>query len=61
MPEEDVTVAMDSAADVAEAALDGLDPGAVQTVATWFAAWYLAAGHKRLGRLLVARAPKRQE
>jgi hypothetical protein len=30
-------------------------------VAKWWAAWYLKAGHKRLGRLLVELAKQKKE
>jgi len=45
---------MDNAAKEAETELTEKMPGeAVTQVAEWFAKWYLKAGHKRLGRLLV--------
>ena len=45
---------MDNAAKNAETELTGTLSGeAVTQVAEWFAKWYLKAGHKRLGRLLV--------
>lgn len=45
--------AMDKAARDAEQDLENLDAEAVKSMADWFAKWYLEAGHKRLGRLLV--------
>ena len=45
---------MDNATKEAEAELAKTVSGeAVAQVAEWFAKWYLKAGHKRLGRLLV--------
>jgi len=44
---------MDAAAQEAEKELAGLDQTAVKTLATWWQKWYLRAGHKRLGRLMV--------
>jgi hypothetical protein len=48
-----VLAAMDAAAEDAEKDLSTLDQAAVQVLATWWLKWYLTAGHKRLGRLLV--------
>ncbi len=50
--------AMDAAAAAAEAAMAGLPPEAVKTVAAWWAEHYPKAGHKRLGRLLAKVAKK---
>lgn len=47
--------AMDAAADDAAEELDTLDPEVVKAIASWWARWYLKAGHKRLGRLMVKR------
>jgi len=44
---------MDAAASEAEQDLENLTGEAVVSVAQWFAKWYLKAGHKRLGRILV--------
>lgn len=44
------------AAKVAEAELKGLDKAAVKLVADWWARNFMTAGHKRLGRALVAQA-----
>ena len=47
--------AMDAAAFLAKQALEQLkkeDPAAVGKLAAWWNAWYLKAGHKRLGRVL---------
>ena len=39
-----------------------LDPSwTAQEVAQWWAKWYLKAGHKRLGRLLVTMSKKKAE
>jgi hypothetical protein len=48
-----VLAAMDVAAKEAEKDLATLDQAAVEAVAAWWSKWYMAAGHKRLGRLLV--------
>ena len=48
-----VLAEMDAAAVEAEKELSTLDQAAVEIVAAWWAKWYLKAGHKRLGRLLV--------
>jgi hypothetical protein len=45
---------MDDAAEEAKDELLALiDEWTVRDVATWWARWYLQAGHKRLGRTLV--------
>jgi hypothetical protein len=44
---------MDAAARKAEEELATLDQATVETIAAWWLKWYLTAGHKRLGRLLV--------
>ena len=44
---------MDSAAMDAEEALAELPVDAVKAVAQWWFDWYMKAGHKRLGRVLV--------
>lgn len=49
---------MDNAASEAEQDLENLTDEAVKAVADWFAKHYLKAGHKRLGRILVAIAKK---
>ena len=48
-----VLAKMDAAAEEAAEDLKTLDPAAVETIAAWWLKWYLTAGHKRLGRLLV--------
>ena len=55
MSEEKGTVLaeMDAAAGEAEKDLATLDQGAVKVIATWWLKWYMTAGHKRLGRILV--------
>lgn len=45
---------MDSAAKEAEQDLENLEAEAVKAMSDWWAKWYLKAGHKRLGRVLVA-------
>jgi hypothetical protein len=47
---------MDKAADDAAKELEKLDPEAVKAVANWWSKWYHVAGHKRLGRKLLAKA-----
>lgn len=51
---EQVKAEMDAAADVARDQLSELNQAAVLVVAQWVAANYMAAGYKRLGRILVA-------
>jgi len=48
------TKAFDEAAAVAAEELKKLPAEQVKVVADWWAKYYLTAGHKRLGRLLVA-------
>ena len=45
---------MDEAAEEARLDLSNLTDNAVKAVSGWFAKHYLKAGHKRLGRVLVA-------
>ena len=45
---------MDSHRDKAALALKSISSEAVKTVTDWWKQWYLTAGHKRLGRLLIA-------
>jgi hypothetical protein len=53
----------DAAAAKAQIALRDLNHKSVMDVAVWWYAWYMTAGHKRLGRLLVdiARQEKRKQ
>ena len=44
---------MDTAAADAQNELVDLDQDAVELVADWWKRWYLKAGHKRLGRVLI--------
>ena len=44
---------MDLAASKAQVELDNLDFEMVAPVAEWWAKWYMTAGHKRLGRVLL--------
>jgi hypothetical protein len=48
-----VLAEMDAAAREAEKDLATIDQTAVETIAAWWLKWYMTAGHKRLGRLLV--------
>jgi len=48
-----VLAKMDAAAEEAEKELTTLDQKAVEVLAVWWLKWYVTAGHKRLGRLLV--------
>jgi hypothetical protein len=48
-----VLAKMDAAAEEAERDLKSLDQEAVEALAAWWLKWYMTAGHKRLGRLLV--------
>ncbi len=54
-----VLAEMDAAAREAERDLATLDKAAVETIAAWWLKWYMTAGHKRLGRLLVKIAKSR--
>ena len=45
--------AMDIAAGKAQAELDNIDFEAVAPVAEWWNKWFMSAGHKRLGRVLL--------
>ena len=55
----DLLAEMDAAAQEAEKELATLDQAAVKTLAAWWQKWYLKAGHKRLGRLMVKVAKKK--
>ncbi|MGA8857879.1 MAG: hypothetical protein WB643_12050 [Candidatus Bathyarchaeia archaeon] len=48
-----VLAKMDAAAEEAERDLASLDQEAVKALAVWWLKWYMTAGHKRLGRLLI--------
>ena len=48
------TSEMDNAKDQAEKALNRLPKDVVKTMADWWSQWYLSAGHRRLGRLLLS-------
>jgi len=54
-----VLAEMDAAADEAEKELTTLDQAAVSIVAVWWSKWFMKAGHKRLGRLMVKVAKKK--
>ena len=49
----DVLAKMDAAAEEAEKDLGALDQAAIEAVAAWWLKWYMKAGHKRLGRIMV--------
>ena len=58
MPQQFDPTAMDEAAKQAEAQLEEMlvtqdPPPVAEDVIQWFARWYMEAGHKRLGRILV--------
>ena len=48
--------AMDAAAEEAKHELNQLNLEAIAEVAKWFKRWYMQAGHKRLGRILIQEA-----
>jgi len=50
---DSVLAKMDAAAQEAEKDLSTVDRATVQAVAKWWLKWYLKAGHKRLGRIMV--------
>ena len=54
-----VLAKMDAAAEEAEKDLATLDRAAVETLATWWLRWYMKAGHKRLGRIMVKLAKRK--
>jgi len=54
-----VLAEMDEAAREAETDLATIDQAAVETVAVWWLKWYMKAGHKRLGRIMVKVAKKK--
>jgi hypothetical protein len=54
-----VLAEMDAAAREAEKDLATLDQAAVKTIAAWWAKWFMKAGHKRLGRIMVKLARKK--
>ena len=49
----DLLAKMDAAAEEAEKDLGILDLAAIEVVAAWWLKWYMKAGHKRLGRIMV--------
>jgi hypothetical protein len=54
MSTDDQMREMDNASgDAKKELLEHVDEWSVRAVATWWTRWYLKAGHKRLGRLLV--------
>jgi hypothetical protein len=56
---EDVMKQMDEAAAQAQAELvKSYATWSARDLVTWWSRWYLKAGHKRLGRLLVAEGKK---
>lgn len=44
---------MDAAATMAEIELSSIPDEEFKTIAIWFTKWYLTAGYKRLGRIIV--------
>lgn len=58
--DEDQARQFDEAAEKALAELrEQFETWSARDLATWWARWYLKAGHKRLGRILVAQAKHR--
>lgn len=53
-----VLAKMDEAAEEAEKDLANLDQKAVEVLAAWWLKWFMTAGHKRLGRIMVKVAKK---
>ena len=53
-----VLAEMDAAAGEVEKDLKTIDQAAVETIAAWWLKWYMKAGHKRLGRIMVKLAKK---
>jgi hypothetical protein len=54
MPTDDQMREMDNAAgDARKELIEHLDEWNARAMAQWWTKWYLKAGHKRLGRLLV--------
>jgi hypothetical protein len=49
----DVLAKMDAAAEEAEKDLATLDQAAIEAIAAWWLKWFMKAGHKRLGRIMV--------
>ena len=54
-----VLAKMDAAAEEAEKDLENFDRAAVETLAAWWLKWYMKAGHKRLGRIMVKLAKRK--
>ena len=53
---EEIMRQMDEAAEQAETELDqNLENWSAKEIIAWWSKWYMRTGHKRLGRLLVAR------
>jgi len=54
MPKDETLLEMDRAAEEAKIELmANVDHWSARALASWWAKWYLKAGHKRLGRFLV--------
>jgi len=49
----DVLAKMDAAAEEAEKDLATLDQAAIEAIAAWWLKWFMKAGHKQLGRIMV--------
>ena len=52
---------MDEMAKQAEQEFKQLDPKAVEIIGNWWFKWYLKAGHKRLGRILVKKIKEKEK
>ncbi len=50
---DDILAKMDASAKEAEKDLGTLDRTVIEAVAAWWLKWYMKAGHKRLGRIMV--------
>jgi hypothetical protein len=58
---EEAMKEMDQAAgQAANELLQNVEQWAARDVAEWWSKWYLKAGHKRLGRVLLSQAKKQQ-
>ena len=54
MPKDDQLREMDNAAgDAKKELLEHIGQWSARAVAKWWSVWYLTAGHKRLGRILI--------
>jgi len=56
---EEMMKQMDEAAEQAEKELDdNLENWSAKDIVSWWTKWYMKTGHKRLGRILVAKGKK---